>query len=311
MISAKDFSGFMRAIHADIRLEVILTDLISDQLDLDDIVIENDSLFKRSYHYDIESVDEISFGAGKRKKLRFIVNREGIYDQLPEDLFHQVSETKIITDKDEAIEEINEQRELEKQSRLFFQPIEQEFYNQRIKLEIEERKFLSETNSVLPGEIFDYLWDLPDFLDDLQKSKLGLLMPVIHKLSGKKELLPFIYESITGDPVEISETCPGTYKINEQPALDHLQLGLDSILGGTVTGLEPACTITILITDIAKLPDYMPGGKKIILHEFLCSLFMPMDTEFIFETAFTDNIPLFILEDDEVFQGRLNYSTNI
>jgi type VI secretion system protein ImpH len=311
MIPQETFNHFFKALQSDIRLEVILADLLTENLNMDDVIIESDSLFKRNYHYDIESAGETEQGTGKKKKLRFVVNREGIYDQLPEDLFHQVPDTKYVADKYEAIQEIKEQQELERNSRLFFQPIEQEFYNQRIKLELEERKFLFETNHVLPGDIFDYLWELPEFLDELQKSKLGLLMPVINKLIGKKEFLPFIFESITGDPVKIRETVPGKFNIVEMPVLGNMQLSLDSTLGGIVTGLQSAYTIIIFASDIGKLPDYMPGGKKIIIHEFLCGLFMPLDSEIVFEPEFPEKFASFLIGNDTSFPGRLNYTTII
>src|ERR1700737_4328317 len=139
MITQEDLAGFVQSLRSDIRFEVFIADLMTENLNSDDLVIESNSLFKRSYHHDIESVSEIEYGASKKKKLRFVVNREGIYDQLPEDLFHQVSDTHV-SDKDAVIQEIKEQQELEKLTRRFFQPVEHEFYNQRIKLEIEERK---------------------------------------------------------------------------------------------------------------------------------------------------------------------------
>ena len=311
MISHAAFAGFLQALHTDIRFEVILTDLLTEDLNMDDVVIESESLFKRNYHYDIETCSEIEYGAGRKKKLRFVLNREGIYDQLPEDMFHQVSEANRVTDKYEVIQEIKQNRDVEKQSRLFFQPLEQEFYHQRVKLEMEERKFLFETNDVLPGEIFNHLWDLPEFLDDLQKSKLGLLMPVIHKLTGRTDLLSFVFESITGNPVEIKKTAPRTYCMNENPLLGNMQLSINSVLGGSVQGLQPAFTMVILVSDMENLLDYMPVGKKIILYEFLCDLFMPLDAEIIFETAFAENAKTFLLETDSVFQGRLHYTTII
>ena len=311
MIDYKEFSGFLQALQSDIRFEVVLADLLTEDLSMDDVVIESESLFKRNYHFDIESSGEVGYDSSRKKKLRFVVNREGIYDQLPEDLFHQVSETNNFSDKHEAIQEIKEHRDLEKHSRRFFQPIEHEFYNQRVKLEMEERKFLFETNHVLPGDIFNYLWDLPEFLDDLQKSKLGLLMPVINKLAGRKDLLPFIFESITGDPVEIRETVPRKHGINETPVLGNMQLSVDSILGGCLWDLQSAFTIIIFVSDVSNLLDYMPAGNKIILHEFLCDLFMPLDSEIIFETEFTKDSTTFLIEDDSVFQGRLNYTTII
>jgi type VI secretion system protein ImpH len=311
MMTHEEISGYLQALQSDIRFEVILADLISENLNMDDVAIESESLFKRNYHHDVENTSIVEYGAGKKKKLRFALNREGIYDQLPEDLFHQISDTKTVTDTEEFIQEIREHSDLEKSSRIFFQPIEHEFYSQRIKLEIEERKFSFETNHVLSGDIFNYLWDLPEFLDDLQKSKLGLLMPVIFKLTGKKHLLPFIFESITGDPVEIRETTPHKYKMNDSPVLGNMHLSLDSILDGNLAGLQSGFIIVIFVADVEKLLDYMPGGKKMIVHEFLCNLFMPLDSEIVFETDFPEATSSFLIEGDTVFQGRLNYSTII
>lgn len=311
MINNQAPGGFLQAPHSDIRLEVILADLLSGNMGMEDLVIESEGLFKRNYHHEIESCGEIAFGAGRKKKLRFVVNREGLYDQLPEDLFHEVSETTGVTDKYEMIQEMKEHRDLEKQTRLFFQPLEHEFYTQRVKLEIEEQKLLFETNNSVPGEIFDQLWQLPDLLDDHQKSKLGLLMPLIHTLTGKIDLLSFVFERITGDPVEIKKTVLEKYRADKNPILGDMQLSVDSTLGGSLGNLQTAYTISIFISNVENLAGYMPSGKQIVLHEFLCNLFMPLDAEIIFETAFTSDTATFVIESDTVSHGRLNYTTII
>ena len=301
----------LKKIGSDIRMEVILTDLIMEGLSIDDVVLVSNSLFKRNYHRDIESVSEIEYGSTKKKKLCFVVNREGIYDQLPEDLFHEESETHSEADKEGMIREIKVQNEVEKQIRLFFLPFENEYYLQRIKLELEERKFLFETNHALPSGIFDQLWNLPDFLDDLQKSKIGVIMPVLNKIAGNTKLTTFVIESITGDPVSIKRRSPGTFLLNDTPLLGEMQLGINTLLGGQVSGLQSGCTVTIYITDLSTFDDYMPGGKKITIHEFLCNLLMPLDTDIFFEPDFSDAPAFFVAENEKSYLGRLNYTTVI
>ncbi|HEY2649468.1 MAG TPA: hypothetical protein VGI38_09735 [Puia sp.] len=304
-------TNFSSMLQPDIRLEVIVADLLTESLNLNDLVIQNNGLFKRNYHHDIETAGAIDYGPGKKKKMRFVVNREGIYDLLPEDLFHQVADTGNIPEKHEAIREIKEQQNVEKQTRLFFQPLEQEFYSQRIKLELEERKFLFESNNVLPGEIFTDLWSLPEFLDDQQKSQLGLLMPVIYKLAGRIDILPFIFECIIGDVVEIKETLPERVCISEPPVLGFMKLSIDSVLDGMMNGLQSAFTVVIHLSDVHQLPGYMRDGKKLAVHQFLCNLFMPLDAELFFEIDFSGESAGFLIDSEKDFSGTLNYTTTI
>lgn len=311
MTELAKLNDLLQKIGSDIRMEVILTDLIMESLSIDDVVLVSNSLFKRNYHRDIESVSEIEYGSTKKKKLCFVVNREGIYDQLPEDLFHEESQTHSDTDKEGMIREIKVQNEVEKQIRLFFLPFENEYYLQRIKLELEERKFLFETNSSLPSGIFDQLWELPEFLDDLQKSKVGVITPVLSKIAGNTELTAFIIESISGDAVSIKQVSPGRFSLQDDPLLGEMQLGINSILGGQVSGLQSGFTVNIFVTDVRTLPDYLPGGKKIAIHEFLCNLLMPLDTDIFFEPDFSKATAFFVAENEKSYLGRLNYTTVI
>jgi type VI secretion system protein ImpH len=311
MTKIEKFNELLHQMQSDIRLEVVVTDLVIDSLSLEDVLIVSNSLFKRSYHHDIEKTVEVEYGLSRKKKLSIIVNREGIYDRLPEDLFHQPTDNVNYFDKERIIKEIKIQNDLEKASRLFFLPFENEFYRQRVKLESEERKFLFETNSNLSGELFTELWDLPDFLDDFQKSKLGVLMPVLNKIVGDLEMTAFIMESITGDALQIKLGTPSSSVLLEEPVLGKMLLGVDGILAGELHDLQEALTVRIFLNRLDELADYMPGGKKIIIHEFLCNLFIPFETEFIFELDFSRTSLSFVADEETYYLGRLNYTTVI
>jgi type VI secretion system protein ImpH len=311
MNKIEKFNELLQNLRSDIRLEVVLTDLVMDGLSLEDVIIVSNSLFKRNYHHDIEKTAEVEYTQGKKKRLSILVNREGIYDRLPEDLFHQPTDTQSYFDKERIIEEIKIQNELEKASRLFFLPFENEFYRQKLKLESEERKFLFETNSELSGELFNDLWNLPDFLDNFQKSKLGVLMPVLHKIIGDLEMSAFLLESITGDRISISQGAPVRRDLDEAPLLGRMVLGVDGILAGELQELQTALQIRVFIERPEDLPDYMPGGKKIAIHEFLCNLFIPFETDFAFELDFTKTSVSFVADEETFYLGRLNYTTVI
>jgi len=304
----KNFPGFTTA---DIRMEIILADLIGNGLSLEDVVFVSNSLFKRNYHFDIEETRETEYEITRKKKISFILNREGIYDQLPEDLFHQPADSLQATDHAASIREIKIQENAESQSRLFFLPIEQEFYRHRLMLETEERQFLFQTNNALPGEIFDRLWGFPSILDDLQKTKLGVLMPVLHKISGNLPLAAVVIESITGDTISIEERSPVEWDILAQPMLAEMQLGDTAILGGRLSDQQSSLVLTIFVSSPPEGADYLPGGRRLAIHQFLCNLLMPLEAEIIIETDFSATEVFFVLEKDSGFSGRLNYTTTI
>lgn len=311
MTKLEKFNERLQQMQLDIRLEVILADLVTESLGMEEISVISNSLFKRNYHHDIEKTEETEYGQSKKKKLCFIVNREGLYDRLPEDLFHQPSDNYSSVNKEKIIQEIKVQNELERAARNFFLPFEHEFYRQRVKLETEERKFLFETNDDLPGELFNDLWDLPDFLDNLQRSKLGLLMPVLYKLVGDLEMVTFIIGILTGDDIEIEESFPRKHTLAFQPVLGESRLGSDSVLGGEVRALQSSVSIKIFLRQLENITEYMPGGKKIRIHEFLCNLFLPFEKDIHFELDFSKTSSSFIIENETSYLGRLNYTTVI
>ncbi len=311
MTKLEKFNERLQQMQLDLRLEVILADLVTESLGMEEISVISNSLFKRNYHHDIEKTLETEYGQGKKKKLCFIVNREGIYDRLPEDLFHQPSDNYSSVNNEKIIQEIKIQNELETAARNFFLPFEHEFYRQRVKLETEERKFLFETNDDLPGEVFDDLWGLPVFLDRLQISRLGLLMPLVHKFGGNLEMVAFLMSVITGDDVEIKESFPQMHALAFQPVLGECLLGYSSTMGGEVHALQSSLDIKIFVPHIENITDYMPGGKKIKIHEFLCNLFISFEKDINFELDFSKTSSSFIIENETSYLGRLNYTTVI
>ena len=295
----------VQQMQADIRLEVLLAEMLADDAALDDIVVMSNSLFKRNFHRDIEKTGEIQFGQSNKRKLYFLVNREGIYDRLPEDLFHQPIDADGRSDKDAVISDMKTQEEIEKSSRLFFLPIEQEFYRQRLRIESEEKSFLADASSSL-----NELWNLPAALDDAQRSKLCTFMPVLNKVTGNLALTAFLLEHIYGSPIEITESDARTQKLREAPLLQESRLGIDTVLGGKVASLQSSITVKVFIPDLINLSDYMPGGEKLRQIELLCSLFIPWERDIVYEPALADTVP-FIAEEEPSYFGILNYTTTI
>ncbi len=301
----------VRRLQPDIRLEVILADLLAAGISIEDIELLSNSLFHRSYHRDIEESSATVSGTGARKKLRFVLNRQGLYDQLPEDLFHQPGLTSVNTDKAKTLQELRDQSKTESESRRFFLPIEHEFFRQRVRLENEERKFLFETSDNVPAGIFDLIWDLPDFLDEQQKSRLGLLMPLLHKISGNIPLMEAAMESVTGESVAIRQAPPRFSVLPDTEELGVTVLGKTLVLGGTVSSFQTGFFVQVKLADARSLTDWLQTGKKTTLYEFLCTLLMPFDADVTIAPALAAGVAGFRLEDAESGSARLNFTTNL
>jgi len=294
----------------DIRLEVILADMVLEGLEMDDVEIASNSIFRRNYHYDIEKVEEFEYPGSRRKRLRFVTNRDGIYDSLPENLFHQPVDKGRFMNIESRIDEMKLQEDREEAARKLFLPYEQEFFRLRVKLELEERNFMNAMNSQAGKSIASMLWDLPDFLGDDEKDVLGSLMPVMHRISGNFPLSSFIASKISGDKVEISKKTTLSNAISEDPVLSDKTLGIDFVLGGPQSSHVPSVNWDIWVSEADSLTHYLQNGKKAKIHEFLSNLMVPLENDLNIQLHLNEPSEGFMLNDDSS-AGRLGYITYI
>ena len=156
----------------DLRAEVVLADLIERGLNRDVFLVSSKGLFKRRFSRDIEQVSNLD--AGRKEKFTVAeVNREGIYDTLPQAITHSVKHSKRpgLKTSVEMVSEIKDRRAEEQAARQFFLPFENEFHQQCIELEIAERNILKGfmSNSKYT-KLMNEFWQLPSILDERQKS---------------------------------------------------------------------------------------------------------------------------------------------
>lgn len=106
---------------ADLRAEVVAAELIEHGINQEDITFNFKGIKRRAYSRDIAN---IKLPTDDDENYKFIINRESIYDSLPEAIFHQPLNSKPFKSKAEILDEIKIQREEEIEARKFFNPIE-------------------------------------------------------------------------------------------------------------------------------------------------------------------------------------------
>src|ERR1039457_2548459 len=124
----------------DIRAEAVAADIIEKGMNPADIVIINDGSFRRNFSRDINYGEVINLDNGQQV-LGLHITRDGLYDSLPEGVFHEQSIEPLTSGHDMAKLSKSQKTE-EKYARKFLLPFENEIFYHRIQLEIEEKNLL-------------------------------------------------------------------------------------------------------------------------------------------------------------------------
>lgn len=339
---ANEINNVGRNIGVDVRLEVLLAELMRGGLDpRREVVIYPKGLFSRAYRPDVglaravkssttadESTDQkVVFDksgvwAGPIHVfededpnvqindypdfLNIPVYRDGLYDYLPEGLFHQRTQE----DEREFAKEIDEQDRREQAARRFFRPIEQEFYLQGLLLELEERKYLITEENLQQNEqgaILRGIWGLPadrlvrepatngagwtttrkPLFDIRQLNNLLHLLPVVHRLVNDRGLIERVLALMLGVPVQLSTIPPLLILIELEPddrvgpiELGQIEMGNFS-LEGVYQDTMPAVEIRLGPLNEAQLTDFLPEGCSRAVLDVLIGYFLPAETEIV------------------------------
>jgi len=266
----------------DIRAEVIIADLEEMGLDQDDTVIAAEGLGKRSFSNDMLRAKWMENKSGN-ELLYVYLSREGIYDALPEGLFHQPASKKPFRGTREMIEMVKKGKQEENEARLFFAPYEQEFFRQRIETEKQERKTLSQLRAHSGHDLFAEFWQLSNRLSPRQLSVMLNLLPLAHMISGDFDFAAQCFENVLKTRVSITETCPVERKMpaGMQKTLGRFTLGVDMVTGNTFNDGDPAVEIRIGPVASSQVRDFIPGGKSLEIIDILISYFIPVETDVV------------------------------
>ena len=293
----------------DLTIAVVVAELVENGIQLDDILIQPMGLFRRKYNRDIGRTAVMDSLAGKTNQLSIEVNRDGLYDALPEGLFHQPTSRRPNKSTHEIIAEFKLQKEKERSARKFFLPFEQEFYRQRIFLSLEERRYLLDADQVSQSSALTEFWELPDLLDPHQVSALLHLLPIAHRIVGNQALTQLCLESVLGDSVTLRLVAPIQHPVPAAgiPGLGRVRLGTDFVLGHVYDAMVAATEVTVRVSSNERLPDYLPGGKNRRVLDFMFAYFMPFETDVVTVVELASETQAFILS-EATHTGRLGFS---
>ena len=289
--------------HTFLKGEAFVAALLANGFSYEKLVLERTGSFAKSYHKDIEDV-KATTDDQDNQVIQIKVNRDSIYDRLPEGLFHQPrSAGSAAAAVGQMVTEYRRFREEEKAARKFFQPIEHELFRYAAMVEQEERELLW---GLLSGDVnntFAQFWQLDAGLPAAPLSILVRMMPWVHLIKGNKALCAKALEMMLGTPVSVRQQV-----IEEHPKDDDsFTLGVSSLSVDSVAGMslhEPAVSWVFDIkelegTEISAFMSDAPYGR--FLQQFI-DIFIPIEIDAVFE---------YEVQKSEVDEPILGYSLTL
>ena len=275
---------YNQAQHISLSGEAFCAALLDNHIYFDDLTIEFAGAFRRTYRNDIESVT-IESRDYKNDKITLVLNRDGIYDKLPEGLFHQSLGSSRTAALRDMISEHRRYKEEERAARKFFQPVQQEIFRFAVMAEQEERDILFSMLNGQVSEAFFRFWDIDEELPRKPAEAMIRMMPLQQRIKSDKMLIAKSLQLCLEKPVSVTEST-----ISTQHCKDSLfrtgggsMLGMDTITGAIFAETSKRWTFTIHDLTSAETALYV---EKKPLGQFLTrfsEIFLPLDIDSRFE----------------------------
>lgn len=279
-----DKSKYQSKSHTFLKGEAFIAALIRQGYSFEKLVIERTGSFTKSYRKDVEDVRNKTDDQDN-PYLHLKINRDSIYDRLPEGLFHQPrahgSATAAVQ---QMVGEYKRFREEEKAARRFFQPLEQEMFRYAVFVEQEEQEMLWALLSGNMSSGFAKFWNLEEDLPAEATSALVRLMPWAYRIKGDKELCAKALEMLLDRPVSVVDRIIREhFKDDDTFLLGDNELGTNTVTGSSVE--EPALSWVFTIgemsgQEIAAFVGDKPYAR--LLQQFV-DIFIPLEIDATFE----------------------------
>jgi len=306
-----EIAEIINEIPIDLRVEVVVADILQSGFVATDIFVRPVGIFKRRFNKDIDSAEVVEFN--NHQQAVFVKTpRESIYDMLPQILFHNPPSRNSLALKSASsmIEDYKIRVQEEKEARRFFSAYEIEFYKQRISNAMYEQKLTDSISYKMDNAEFLSYWGLPKIFNNRQKGILFYLFPVFHKIRGVIPYMQQVYEMILNQNIIIEKTHSDKLEFNKHiSCLGNMRLSADSCLSGGYNNFLDTFVIRVMDVLPEKIADYLPGTSNIRILEKLNDYFIPFfcETEI---TILAKQNP-FMLSEANKNSCRLGYSLTL
>lgn len=269
----------INTIETNFRAEVVASALIEEGQEPEKILIYRHKGDKKDVSKDIDKLAFCHSGFDMMEYLHIHVNRNGIYESLPEGLFHETSGYGKANTKEDIIRDIKEQREKESLIRRFFQPFEMILDNVLIEAQAYEQKYDKiHFYDNLAGVIKEY-WDILRYLSTGQALLFIKAVPVIAEASRDLSLTANIISMILDCSVSVREDRKSDVELEPGDCikLREWKLGINSVLDKGTRNAAPDITVSIGPVDLGQMRLFESNRNNDLILKELLNLTVPFN----------------------------------
>ncbi len=274
------------SIEKDFNAEVIAAEMVENGIPADRILILPIGAMKRSFRHDVTSIEEELSEYDHKEYVILKTTREGIYDMLPEGMFHQTTAHKSAKTEKEIIKIIKHRRAEERNARKFFLPFEGTINYLRMQMALYENRLDKRSHYDELINIFSEQWEIFQYLNARQANIFLHLIPILYDVRDDYPVIEMIFEIIFLLPVQI--TLRSQLPLHPaKPIFSKLgdnRLGVNLTTGNAVYD-EGVNEILVNIGPVPNevLQQFMPGGIKNKILKLLCDCLLPVHIDIIIE----------------------------
>lgn len=298
-------------LQTDFKAEAVAVNLLKYHRTVSNIFIDRVGVNDRAYLKDIKSISSSYLGFDEEV---FTIEsyREGIYDYLPEGLFHPPSLGASRKNVDTVVREIRKQKKVEEDARKFFRPFELEVFFTEISALLKESEFDITSNTDALLDTVSELWPLVRMLDKQSAYIFMHILPFFHQIRGDKRWFERCMTAFLQVPVEVTfspNVIDEIEKNDNSMLLGNSRLGVTYIPSGRHMDGQRNWVVNIGPIPYEEMKKYIPGNPFRKVLQALYDYFLPVTVD-VEENFVTEKVEYsFSLEDDDRNASRLGYST--
>lgn len=252
------------------------------KVNIEDIQTNQLGSFKKSYSNDIEKIEASDYA--NKTTFNIFINRNGIYDLLPEGLFHQTLGSGKTRSVKDAVSEHKRFKQEEKNARKFFAPVEQTLFRYRIYTELAENEALFDIQNGKLNRTFYSFWGIDQKLPRAEANRMLQMMPYCNFIKGNIEATIIALKFILNKEVTVSsDNRSNTVSLASPKAVKETRLGIDTVLGAEVKDVLQYWVFNINNLSSKELAGYVENGSINKLLKRFIEIFIPLEIDAEFE----------------------------